>query len=40
MPSTTQSASAADWNNAPTTFDMTPSDFQTLFDWVAQGAMP
>jgi hypothetical protein len=28
----------ADWTNAPTYFDMTPKDFQTLNDWVAQGA--
>ncbi|HWE31528.1 MAG TPA: hypothetical protein VHB97_26185, partial [Polyangia bacterium] len=38
MPSTTVSLMTAAWTNAPTYFDMTPKDFQTLNDWVAQGA--
>jgi hypothetical protein len=40
MPSTTYSADAGDWKNAPTDFDMMPSAYQVLFDWVAQGAQP
>jgi hypothetical protein len=40
MPSTTQSPAASDWTNQPTYFDTHPADFQILFDWVAQGALP
>ena len=40
MPSTTTSLMTSDWTNQPTYFDMTPKDFQTLYDWVAQGALP
>jgi len=40
MPSTTISTNMADWTNAPTYFDMNPKDFQVLYDWVAQGALP
>ncbi|MEI9938697.1 MAG: hypothetical protein WDO69_15875 [Pseudomonadota bacterium] len=40
MPSTTTSLDSADWTNAPTTFDIDPAQFQVLYDWVAQGALP
>ncbi len=41
MPSTTTSLVTTDWTNQqPTYFDMTPKDFQTIYDWVAQGALP
>ena len=40
MPSTTISTMMSDWTNAPTYFDVTPGDFQVLYDWVAQGALP
>jgi hypothetical protein len=40
MPSTTQAPAASDWTNQPTYFDEHPADFQILFDWVAQGALP
>jgi hypothetical protein len=40
MPSTTISTTRAAWTNAPTYFDMRPKDFQVLYDWVAQGALP
>jgi len=38
MPSTTQSTDPSEWQDLPTYFDVTPADFQILFDWVAQGA--
>jgi hypothetical protein len=40
MPSTTISPDAGDWTNAPTHFDLNPAEYQTIFDWVAQGAQP
>jgi hypothetical protein len=40
MPSTTTSLVTSDWKNEPTYFDMTPKNFQVLYDWVAQGALP
>ncbi len=40
MPSTTISLNAADWTNLPTFFDQHPDQFQVLYDWVAQGALP
>jgi hypothetical protein len=40
MPSTTMSAAMADWANTPTYFDTSPQEYQVLYDWVAQGALP
>lgn len=40
MPSTTLSTTMADWTNVPTYFDVTPNDYQVLYNWVAQGALP
>jgi hypothetical protein len=40
MPSTTTSLTTTDWTNQPTYFDTAPKDFQKLYDWVAQGALP
>lgn len=40
MPATTQSTDAGDWKNAPIVFDMSPRQFQLIYDWVAQGAQP
>jgi hypothetical protein len=40
MPSTTQSTKPGDWTNQPIYFDLKPADFQVLYDWVAQGALP
>lgn len=40
MPSTTISTDSADWHNDSTYFDQNPKDYQTLYDWVAQGAPP
>jgi hypothetical protein len=40
MPSTTYSLDAGDWNNVPTAFDMAPDQYQVIWNWVAQGALP
>jgi hypothetical protein len=40
MPSTTYSTDAGDWTNAPTAFDMAPDQYQVIWNWVAQGALP
>jgi hypothetical protein len=41
MPSTTESVDTAEWaKSLPTDFDVDPTDFQILYDWVAQGALP
>ncbi|HWL87002.1 MAG TPA: hypothetical protein VNO21_14445, partial [Polyangiaceae bacterium] len=40
MPSTTQSTDAANWTNQPAYFDSKPTEYQILYDWVAQGAPP
>ena len=40
MPSTTLDVQPSDWTNDPTTFDSDPAQFQILYDWVAQGALP
>jgi hypothetical protein len=40
MPSTTTSADAGTWTNQSTYFDFEPADYQTVYDWVAQGAQP
>lgn len=40
MPSTTISTNSTDWHDDPTYFDQNPTDYQTLYDWVAQGAPP
>jgi hypothetical protein len=41
MPSSTQETSAdgGTWDNQTCFFDSAPSQFQVLFDWVAQGAI-
>ncbi len=40
MPSTAQSPDMTTWTNPPTYFDTHPAEFQILYDWVAQGAVP
>ena len=40
MPSTTQSTTPADWTNASAYFDLFPAEYQVIYDWVAQGALP
>ncbi|HEX4420431.1 MAG TPA: hypothetical protein VH165_21095 [Kofleriaceae bacterium] len=39
MPSTTESTDPTEWaKNLPTDFDNDPTDYQVIYDWVAQGA--
>lgn len=38
MPSTTQSTDPTMWLNLPASFDEDTTDYQVIFDWVAQGA--
>jgi hypothetical protein len=40
MPSTTTSPDPSTWTNGATYFDLNPAQYQTLYDWVAQGARP
>ncbi|HEY1533823.1 MAG TPA: hypothetical protein VGF76_07385 [Polyangiaceae bacterium] len=40
MPSTTISLVTTDWTDVPTLFDGEPAQYQILYDWVAQGALP
>jgi hypothetical protein len=40
MPSTADTPDMTMWTNPPTYFDTHPTDFQILYDWVAQGALP
>jgi hypothetical protein len=33
------STDSTDWLDAPTEFDVVPTEFQVLYDWVVQGAL-